>query len=270
MIKDITFGQYFPAESLIHRIDPRMKILLLISFIVFIFLANNPFSLAVMAFLTILLIILSKVPLSLYLKNIKAILFVILLTSVLNVFYVDTGAVLIDYWIFKITLDGVERAVFMTVRIIVLILSSSILTYTTTPTQLTDAIERLLKPLKFIGLGEAVHVMAMMITIALRFIPTLIEETDKIMSAQKARGADLESGSVLQRIKALIPILVPLLISSVRRAYELAEAMECRCYNGGSGRQRMKQLKLSLRDLFSSVFLVVCYGFVIVLNIFIG
>ena len=158
----------------------------------------------------------------------------------------------------------------MSVRIIILILSSSVLTYTTTPTELTDAIERLLKPLSIIGLGEAVHIMAMMITIALRFIPTLIEETDKIMSAQKARGADLENGPLLQRIKALAPILIPLLISSVRRAYDLAEAMECRCYSGGSGRQRMKQLKLVAFDYVSALFLIFCFAIVILLNILLG
>ncbi len=267
MIKDITFGQYFPASSFIHKLDPRVKMVLSLSFIVFIFVAGNAVSLAFMAMLTFFLIMLSGVPLSLYLKNIKAVLLIIVLTSVLNALYVTTGATLFEFWIIKVTVDGVKRAVFMSSRIIILIVSSSVLTYTTTPTELTDAIERLLKPLRYIGLGEAVHTMAMMITIALRFIPTLIEEADKIMSAQKARGADLESGTLLQRVKALIPILVPLLISSVRRAYELAEAMECRCYNGSKGRQRMKQLKLTSGDYFSAfVFFFVAAG-VIILNI---
>ena len=270
MLKDITFGQYFPRDSLVHKLDPRIKILLLVAFIVFIFLASNPISMGFMALLTVTVILLTKVPVSMYLKNIKGILLVIILTSFLNLFYVTTGTVLVDFWIIKITTDGVYRAVFMTVRIVILILSGSVLTYTTTPTELTDAIERLLKPLSLIGLGEAVHIMAMMITIALRFIPTLIEETDRIMSAQKARGADLESGSLLQRIRALIPILVPLLISSVRRAYELAEAMECRCYSGGSGRQRMKQLKLVFRDYFSLGFLTLCFAFVVFSNIYFG
>lgn len=270
MIKDITFGQYFPGNSVIHRVDPRMKIILLIFCIVFIFVAGNFFSLGLMALLTAALMVLSRVPFSMFMKNIKAILFIIILTSVLNALYVETGEVLVHFWIIRITADGVKRAVFTSLRIVILILSSSLLTYTTTPTELTDAIERLLKPLRFVGLAEAVHVMAMMITIALRFIPTLIEETDKIMSAQKARGADLESGSIIRRVKALVPILVPLLISSVRRAYELAEAMECRCYSGGRGRQRMKQLRLSRHDFVCAAFMGTCFTGVILLNIFLG
>lgn len=267
MIKDITFGQYFPADSVIHKTDPRLKLFLSVCFIVFIFIAGNAVSLAFIAFATLCLMFVSRVPFSMFLKNIKAILLVIIFTAVLNTLYVDTGRVLLEFWVIKITLDGVWRALFMSARIVILILASSLLTYTTTPTELTDAIERLLKPLKFIGLGEAVHIMAMMITIALRFIPTLIEETDKIMSAQKARGADLESGTLKERVKALIPILIPLLISSVRRAYELAEAMECRCYQGGNGRQRMKQLHLCGLDYLSAVVMLFFFAAVVVLNI---
>ncbi len=267
MIKDITFGQYFPANSVIHKMDPRLKLFLSVCFIVFIFVAGNAVSLALIALATVCLMLISCVPFSMFLKNIKAILLVIIFTAVLNALYVDTGRVILDFWIIKITLDGVWRALFMSARIIILILASSLLTYTTTPTELTDAIERLLKPLKFIGLGEAVHIMAMMITIALRFIPTLIEETDKIMSAQKARGADLESGTLKERVKALIPILIPLLISSVRRAYELAEAMECRCYTGGNGRQRMKQLHLCGLDYVCAAVMFIFFAAVIVLNI---
>ena len=268
MIKDITFGQYFPGNSPIHKMDPRAKILLLICFIVFIFVASNFFSLGLMFLLTLALMIISKVPFTMFLKNIKAILLIIILTSVLNALYVETGTVIVDFWIIRITLDGIYRAIFTSSRIIILILSSSLLTYTTTPTELTDAIERLLKPLRYVGLGEAVPVMAMMITIALRFIPTLIEETDKIMSAQKARGADLETGSIVKRVKALVPILVPLLISSVRRAYELAEAMECRCYSGGEGRQRMKQLRFSYIDFWCLSVVSLCFIGVILINIF--
>ena len=266
MIKDITFGQYFPGKSLIHRLDPRLKLVLVLSFIVFIFISNNAVSLGVMGLFVLTMALISNVPISMYLKNIKAIALVIVLTSVLNALWVKTGTVLVDFWIITITVDGVMRALFMTARIIILILASSILTYTTTPTELTDAIERLLKPLKFIGLGEAVHIMAMMITIALRFIPTLIEETDKIMSAQKARGADLESGSFIERIKALVPILIPLFISSVRRALDLADAMECRCYTGGAGRVRMKQLRLCKTDYFSLVVCSLVFSLVIVFN----
>lgn len=268
MVRDITFGQYFPANSIIHRIDPRLKLVLLCAFIVFIFICNNPLALGLMGLFTLSLIIASRVPIGMFLKSIKAILIVIILTSVLNALYVETGKVLLEFWIIKITVDGVVRAVFMSSRILILVLSSSLLTYTTTPTALTDAIERLLKPLRFIGLGEAVHVMAMMITIALRFIPTLIEETDKIMSAQKARGADMDSGSLIHRVKALIPILIPLLISSVRRAFDLADAMESRCYTGGAGRKRMKQLHLVARDYIAMLVCTFCFAGVVCLNIF--
>lgn len=267
MVRDVTFGQYFHADSILHRIDPRLKMVLLISFIVFIFVSGNAYALALMGALTLTLVFMSRVPIKLFLKSIKAILIVIILTSVLNALYVDTGRVVAEFWIFKITTGGIKRAIFMSSRILILILASSLLTYTTTPTALTDAIERLLKPLKFIGLGEAVHIMAMMITIALRFIPTLIEETDKIMSAQKARGADMDSGSLIHRVKALVPILIPLLISSVRRAYDLADAMECRCYTGGAGRKRMKQLHLKAVDYFSLLICIVCFAGVIALNI---
>ncbi len=267
MVRDVTFGQYFHANSVLHRIDPRLKLVLLIGFIVFIFVSGNAYALALMGIFTLTLISISRVPIRLFLKSIKAILIVIILTSVLNALYVDTGKVVVDFWIIKITTGGIKRAIFMSSRILILILASSLLTYTTTPTALTDAIERLLKPLKFIGLGEAVHIMAMMITIALRFIPTLIEETDKIMSAQKARGADMDSGSLLHRVKALIPILIPLLISSVRRAYDLADAMECRCYTGGAGRKRMKQLHLGGVDYLTLLICLICFSGVIVLNI---
>lgn len=268
MLKDLTIGQYFPAKSPLHRMDPRAKLLLLIFYIVFIFIAGNPFSLGLMALFVAAVMLLSRVPLKIYLKNIKSIWVIILLTALLNALYVDEGTVLCKFWIFQITSGGVERAVFMAVRIILLILTSAMLTYTTTPTALTDAIERLLSPLKFVGLGTAVHTMAMMMTIALRFIPTLIEETEKIMNAQKARGADLESGGLMKRLKALLPILIPLLVSSFRRAYELAEAMECRCYNGGKGRRRMTQLRFGGVDLLcAAVSIAVCTG-VVLLNIF--
>lgn len=267
MLRDITFGQYYESHSVIHKTDPRIKIILLILLIVFIFLAKNGFALgfAVLSVLTIMLI--TKIPLKLYLKNMKAILPVLIFTAVLNLFYGESGRVLLSFWKLQITTDGVSRAIFMATRIILLIFVSSALTYTTTPNDLTDAIERLLGPLKFIGLKNAVHTLAMMMTIALRFIPTLIEEAEKIMNAQKARGADLENGKLTERVKALIPILIPLLISSVRRAYELAEAMECRCYNGGEGRTRMKQMHLAGRDfIVLGASLIICGG-IIALNI---
>ena len=238
MMSDITFGQFVDTNSFLHKLDPRTKLLSLIAYIVFVFVAGNFLSLGLLAVLLLACIFVSKIPLKMYFKNIKAILPIIIITALLNVFYTDGGRVLIDWWIFTITTNGVYRAVFMALRIILLILSSAVLSYSTSPTSLTGAIESLLKPLQYIGLGNAVHTMAMTMTIALRFIPTLIEETNKIMNAQKARGANLDSGNIIKRVKALLPILIPLLISSVRRAYELAEAMECRCYNGGKGRTK--------------------------------
>lgn len=268
MLKDITFGQYFESHSKIHRLDPRTKLVLLIAFIVFLFVANNLYAMAFSLVFSVVVMILSKVSLKMYLKNIKAIWIIIVFTSIINLFYNTDGKKLLSFWKITITTGGIERTVFLTVRIIVLILMSSVLTYTTTPNDLTDAIERLCSPLKFIGLGGVVHTLAMMMTIALRFIPTLVEETEKIMNAQKARGADLENGKLSERVKALVPILVPLLISSVRRAYELAEAMECRCYNGGEGRVKMKQLRFHLSDLFALLFMIIFGAGIILINIF--
>ena len=187
--------------------------------------------------------------------------------AIINLFYGNGGKVLVEVWVIEITTAGISKAVFMAFRILLLIFISSVLTYTTTPNDLTDAIESLLSPLKFIGLKNAVHTLAMMMTIALRFIPTLIEEAEKIMNAQKARGADLESGGLLDRVKALIPILIPLLLSSVRRAYELAEARECRCYNGGEGKTRMKQMRLSLVDFWVPFITVIICGVILTTNI---
>ncbi|MBQ0110790.1 MAG: energy-coupling factor transporter transmembrane protein EcfT, partial [Oscillospiraceae bacterium] len=189
------------------------------------------------------------------------------LTAILNALYVAEGRLVIQFWIINIYSEGVFRALFMAIRIILLILISALLTYTSTPTDLTDAIESLLSPLKFIGLKSAVHIMALMMTIALRFIPTLIEETDKIMSSQKARGASLDSGSFSQKIKALLPVLIPLLSSSIRRAYELADAMESRCYNGGEGRVRMKKLTMHLKDYIALVCSAFVLAGIIVLNL---
>ena len=267
MLKDITFGQYFESNSVIHRIDPRVKIVLMIVAIVFIFVSQNWFSLLFSTAFIAFTIIVSKVPLKMYFKNMKAILPVLIFTAIINLFYGDNGTVLLSFWKFTITTEGLYKSFFMALRIALLIFISSVLTYTTTPNDLTDAIESLLSPLKFVGLKSAVHTLAMMMTIALRFIPTLIEEAEKIMNAQKARGADLESGSLIDRVKALIPILIPLLVSSVRRAYELAEAMECRCYNGGEGKTRMKQMKTSLIDIYAVMALVVMCAVIITFNI---
>ncbi len=267
MLKDITFGQYFDSNSVVHRMDARLKIVLLIAVIVFIFVASNAFSLLFCAIGIFAAIVISKIPLKLFGKNLKAILPILLITFIINLFY-GQGKEIFSIWKLTITTGGIYRAFYMALRIILLIFVSSLLTYTTTPNDLTDAIERLLSPLKYIGLAGAVHTLAMMMTIVLRFIPILIEETEKIMNAQKARGADMESGPLIQRIKALIPILIPLLISSIRHAYELAEAMECRCYTGGEGRTRMKQMRFKSLDFYSIVVsCVFCVG-VILLNIF--
>lgn len=270
MLRDITFGQYFVANSFVHKLDARAKILLLIYLIVLIFISKNVVSLLLAVVLTLLVMMSSGIPIRLYFKNIKVIIPIIVFTAILNVFYTKTGVPLLpDDFFLQVYSGGLLRAGFMAVRVLLLILVSSALTYTTTPNDLTDAIERLLKPLSVIGLREAVHTMSMMMTIALRFIPTLIEETDKIMNAQKARGADLESGGIIKKVKALLPILIPLLISAVRRAYELAEAMECRCYNGGKGRTRMKQLHISWCDLVSFGVVTVFLAVIILSNIFI-
>lgn len=266
MLKDITFGQYYEGKSVIHRLDPRSKILLLLLLIVFLFLTKNVWSLLFSALFILIVMAVTRVPVKLYLKNMKAILPILIFTAIINMFYATTGTVLASFWIIKITTGGLYKAFYMGLRIVLLILVSSVLTYTTTPNDLTDGIERLLSPLKIFGLKNAVHTLAMMMTIALRFIPTLVEETEKIMNAQKARGADLESGKLTERIKALIPILIPLLISSVRRAYELAEAMECRCYNGGEGRQRMKRLQLAARDILAAAVCVIACCGILLLN----
>ena len=268
MIKDLTIGQYFDTKSIIHRLDPRVKILLLISVLVLIFCAGNLYSLGLITVLLFVLLLLTKVSLGVYLKNLKIIIPILLITMLLNVFYVNDGKVLLEFWKITITTGGVIRSVFMGLRVVLLIISSSVLTYTTTPNDLTDAIERLLLPLKWIKLGGAVHAMSMMMTIALRFIPTLVEETEKIMNAQKARGADFETGKLTQRIKAIIPILIPLLISSVRRAYDLAEAMESRCYNGGIGKTRMKVLKISFRDVVAVIMVAISFAAVILFNVY--
>ncbi len=266
MISDITIGQYFPAKSVIHALDARVKIVLLLAALIMIFVASNLFSLLLMTALTMTVILLSRIPVGVYFRTLKKIWFIILLTAVLNAIYVD-GEAIFEFWFIEITKEGLVRALHMAIKIVLLIVMSSVLTYTTSPTQLTDGIERLLKPLSAIGLGNAVHTMAMMMTLALRFIPTLMEETDKIMSAQKARGADLESGGFMQRARALIPIFVPLLVSSFRRAVELADAMECRCYSGGSGRTRMNNPKLGVKDFTAAFTVLTVSAAVIVLNI---
>ena len=269
MIKDFSFGQYYPQNSIIHKLDPRLKLVLLIAYIVFVFIAFNFASILLLSVFLLLIIAFSKIPIIDYLKSIKVILPIIIFTSILNAVYVTEGTLLLSFWIIDIYDQGIYKAIFMSLRILILVLWSSVLSYTTTPTELTDAIESLLSPLKYIGLANAVHSLAMMMTIALRFIPTLIEETDKIMSSQKARGALLESGGLIKKVKALMPVLIPLLISAIRRAYELAEAMESRCYNGGEGRIRMKQLRLQKNDYLALLIFILTLGCVVLLNVLI-
>ena len=239
MLKDITLGQYFPGNTPIHRLDPRTKLIWVVIYIVALFSAQWLLTYGLVLGLLIAVVTLSKIQFKVILKSMKPLLFIILLTGLLNLFYTQ-GTPLVSFWIFTITREGIFSAVFMVLRISMLITGTFMLTYTTSPIALTDGLERLLGPLKKIKVP--VHELTMMMCIALRFIPTLIEETDKIISAQKARGADFETGSIFSRAKALIPILVPLFISSFRRADELAVAMECRCYHGGEGRTRLKEL----------------------------
>lgn len=265
MIRDIAIGQYYPSNGILHRLDPRVKVLMLIGFIVLIFCTFNFFALGVVGALVVSAVFLSKVPVRLYLKSMKAIIIVILITSLLNLFY-GSGEVLASWWIFKVTYEGIRNAIFVAVRIISLVAISSALTFTTSPTDLTDALERLMKPLGIFKIKT--HEIAMMMTIALRFVPTLLEETDKIMSAQKARGADMESGNIVKRIKALVPVLIPLFVSAFRRAYDLAMAMECRCYQGGKGRTRMKQLHMSYRDYIAILVALFVLAGVVLCNIF--
>lgn len=248
MLRDITIGQHFPGHSPVHVLDPRIKLVLTIAFIVILFVGSNPLGLVLSTLFLVLLYGVSRIPLRLIGKSLKPILPIILFTSVLNLFFVTgEGAPLVSWWIFKIYAEGISYSIIMSVRIVCLIAGTSLLTYTTSPIVLTDAIERLLFPLAKLHLP--VHELAMMMTIALRFIPTLIEETDKIMNAQKARGAQLDSGTLTQRVKALVPVLIPLFISAFRRADELAMAMECRCYHGGEGRTRLKQLHVTGKDI---------------------
>ena len=249
MLKDITLGQYFPGQSVIHRLDPRTKLVMLVVYIVALFLAESWVSYGLMFLFLVSVIWLSTIPLKSILRGMKPLVMILIFTGVLNLFFTQEGEVLFHFWIFTVTTGGFSRAVMMMSRILMLITGTFLLTYTTSPIALTDGLESLMKPLKKIGVP--VHELSMMMCIALRFIPTLIEETDKIMCAQKARGADFETGSLMERAKALIPILVPLFISAFRRADELATAMECRCYQGGEGRTKMKLLRYHREDFLA-------------------
>lgn len=256
MLRDITIGQYFPGNSIIHRLDPRFKIVITVLYIIMLFAGGTYIALALGAVYTVIAIALSRIKPKMFVKSIKPIMPFLIITAVINLLLISSGEVLWQWEFLKITSGGINISVFMIIRIVLLIAGTSLLTYTTSPITLTDAIERLLSPLK--KLKFPVHELAMMMSIALRFIPTLIEETDKIMSAQKARGAEIDTGSFITRAKNLVSILVPLFISSFRRADELATAMECRCYNGGAGRTRLRQLKSSARD-YVALFVTIAF-----------
>ena len=267
MISDITLGQFFPGFSPLHKLDPRSKIILTVFFIVAVFLANNPASFLFLVLITSFLIAISRISFKVVLKGVKPIILILIFTSLINVFMTNgAGEPLVAFWIIKIYKEGIIRAVFMSLRVIILIIGTSMfLTYTTSPISLTDGIESLLKPLKKIGVP--VHIFAMMMTIALRFIPTLVEETEKIMNAQKSRGADFSSGGLIKRAKALIPILIPLFVSSFKRAEELATAMECRCYRGDVNRTKLVELKYKGRDYAWLILMLVLFVGIILLRI---
>jgi energy-coupling factor transport system permease protein len=258
MLKDITLGQYFPGNSPVHRLDPRTKLIAVICYIVALFLAKWWVTYAAMAGVLALCIKVSAISPKAVFRGMRPVLILLVFTAVLNILYYPGEHTLAEFWVFSISLEGLRHAFFMVVRIMMLISCTFLLTYTTSPLSLTDGLESLLGPLK--KLHVPVHELAMMMSIALRFIPTLIEETDKIMSAQRARGADFDTGNLVQRAKALIPLLVPLFVSAFRRADELATAMECRCYHGGEGRTRMKQLRYNPTDYVVMVlFLALCF-----------
>ena len=262
MLRDITIGQHFPGNSLVHRFDPRLKLVLTIAYIVLLFAASNPLGLTLSILFLAVMYRVAKIPLKMIGKSLKPILPIVIFTAVLNLFFVSgEGEPLVHIWFLTIYAEGVRYAVLMAVRVMALIAGTSLLTYTTSPIVLTDAIEQLLKPLG--KLHFPVHELAMMMSIALRFIPTLIEETDKIMNAQKARGAQLDTGKMTERVKALVPVLIPLFISAFRRADELAMAMECRCYHGGEGRTRLKVLKFGALDVKCAAVLTLCLAVIL-------
>jgi len=267
MIRDITLGQYFPGTSLLHKLDPRSKLLLMVAYVVTLFLAKTPAAYLFLFLTTALIIGLTRISLKFYLKGLKPLLFVMVFTGILNMLYAK-GEPIFSFWIFSISREGILQAVFMIVRIVMMVLVMSVLTYTTSPLLLTGGLERLMFPLTY--LKVPVHDFAMMMTIALRFIPTLLEETEKIMNAQKARGADFESGSLVRRAKALIPILIPLFVSAFRRAEELAVAMECRCYEGDTRvRTRFVEYRFTWRDLVALLFCAGVLAAVLLLNHFV-
>ncbi len=266
MLNDVTFGQYYPAKSVIHRLDPRTKLLALIAFIVLIFVSDNFYSLFACGLVIIISIAAARVPFGRVLRSVKGIIFILLFTAILNLFFYKGKNLLWGWGIITIYREGIIFTVFLMFRLFFLVMASSVLTLTTTPVELTDGIESLLKPLKYIRFP--VHELALIMSIALRFIPTLIDETNRIISAQKARGADFESGNIFKRIKAIVPILIPLLISAFRRADELGDAMDARCYSGSKNRTKYKKLKFAWRDLAAVLAIAVLIAGVVLFNIY--
>lgn len=267
-MKDVSFGQYYPVESFVHRLDPRLKILFLIAFIVAIFLASNFYGLAACAGVLILIIIFSRIPLGKVLRAVRGVVFLVLFTAALNILFYNGETVYATWWVFKITKEGLIFSAFLALRLVLLVVCSSMLTYTTTPVSLTDGVESLLTPLKWIRVP--VHALALVMSIALRFIPILMDETERIKNAQKARGADFESGNIFKRVKAMIPILVPLLLSAFRRADELGDAMDARCYSGGNKRTKYKKLRFGWRDLVAFLVGAALIAGVVLLKIYLG
>lgn len=264
MFKDITLGQYYPGDSPVHRLDPRTKLLGMIAYIVVIFLIKEIWIFSAAVLFLGLVICLAKIPLSYVLRSLKPLRFILVFMFLINIFVIQSGQELWSFWIFTITTGGIRQAVYITLRLGLLVVGTSLMTLTTTPISLTDGLESLLSPLK--RLHFPAHELAMMMTIALRFIPTLLEEADKIMKAQLARGADFESGSLMKRAKAMVPILVPLFISAFRRADELSMAMESRCYHGGEGRTRMHVLQYSQGDAVSALVMALFLAAVLLLG----
>lgn len=270
MLNDVIFGQYYPQKSFVHRMDPRAKIVLMIAYIVAIFLANNFYGLAAVVLFLIVAVLFSRVPFGSVLRSVKMILFLIVFTAILNLFFYSTENVqLIWQWgILSLSWESVINMIFLALRLFLLVMGTSILTLTTAPVELTDGIESLLKPLKYIKFP--VHELALIMSIALRFIPTLMDETNRIIAAQKARGADFETGGLFKRAKAMIPVLIPLLVSAFRRAEELGDAMDARCYSGAKGRTKYKKLTFTWRDLAATLVVAALITGVVLLNIYLG
>ena len=271
MLNDVTFGQYYPTQSFVHRMDPRAKIVLVIAYIVAIFLANNFFGLAAVTLFLIIAVAFSRVPVGSVLRSVKMILFIIIFTAILNLFFYSSSSdlhILAQWWVITISWESIINMIFLAMRLFLLVLGTSVLTLTTTPVALTDGIESLLTPLKWIHFP--VHELALIMSIALRFIPTLIDETNRIISAQKARGANFETGGLIKRAKAMIPVLVPLLVSAFRRAEDLGDAMDARCYSGSKGRTKYKKLTCGWRDAVGLILLAGLITGVVFLNIYFG